>query len=144
MDVQGFDGGRYQLMSEINMIPFIDVVLVLLIVFMVMTPFLVESQIKLQLSKSPVSEVVNPDDKPIKVQIQADGATFIDGKRVQKDAVEKTLTGRIYNPQKQAVLVEADKNVQFDSVVAVMGAAKKLGVTRIGVGVIDEKKAGKR
>ncbi|MBA4388367.1 MAG: hypothetical protein C0404_10325 [Verrucomicrobia bacterium] len=144
MDVQSHDSGRYQILAEINMIPFIDVVLVLLIVFMVMTPFLMESQVKVTLPKSPSSEQVNPDDKPVRVLIQAEGSVFIDGKQTAKDAVEKTLTGRLFDPKKQAVLIEADKNVPFEHVVLVMGTAKKLGVTRIGVGVMDEKKSGSR
>jgi biopolymer transport protein TolR len=141
MDVQGQEGGRYQILSEINMVPFIDVVLVLLIIFMVMTPFLVESQIKVNLPTGKAPETVNPDDKPVRVQIQADGSIYIDGKKTAKDAIEKTLTGKLFEPKKQAVLIEADKSVQFENVVLVMGSAKKLGVTRIGVGVIDERKS---
>lgn len=143
MDVQGQEGGRYQILSEINMVPFIDVVLVLLIIFMVMTPFLVESQIKVSLPPSPTSEPVNPEDKPVRVQIQADGSIYIDGKKTAKDAVDRTLTGKLVEPKKQAVMIEADKTVQFETVVTVMGSAKKLGVTRIGVGVIDERKTRK-
>ena len=78
----GPGGDKYRLISEINMIPFIDVSLVLLIIFMVMTPFLMKSQIKVNLPGSSSAQQITQDDKTVDIQVQADGAIFMDGKKV--------------------------------------------------------------
>jgi biopolymer transport protein ExbD len=135
----GSGGDKYRLISEINMIPFIDVSLVLLIIFMVMTPFLMKSQIPLNLPESQSSQKISQDDKTVDVQVQADGAIFMDGKRVAVGDLEKVLGGKIHDMKNQAVMIEADKKAAFEHVVAVMGVVKKMGVTKMGVGVTEEK-----
>ena len=138
MNVLNNGGARYQIFSQINMIPFIDVTLVLLIIFMVMTPFLMESQIKIERPISPVADKSAQDDTTVKIQIQADGAIFIDGRNTPRENVAASLGAKVYDPGTQMVLIEADRNVPFDHVVYVMGSAKMLGVARIAVGVIEE------
>lgn len=130
--------GKYRLISEINMIPFIDVALVLLIIFMVMTPFLMKSQIKINVPESKSAQPVTPDKKTIDVQVQANGSVYLDGKKVSEDALQGALSSRIHDPQNQSVLIEADKKTAFEHVVSVMGIVKKLGVTKMGVSVIEE------
>jgi biopolymer transport protein TolR len=129
---------KYRLISEINMIPFIDVSLVLLIIFMVMTPFLMKSQIKVNLPESPSAQPISKDDKMVDIQVQADGAVYMDGKKIPGEALEKAIGARVHDPKNQAVMIEADKKTDFEHVVAVMGVVKKLGVTKMGVGVIEE------
>lgn len=129
---------KYRLIAEINMIPFIDVSLVLLIIFMVMTPFLMKSQIKVNLPESPTGQPVQKDDKMVDIQVQADGAVYIDGKKIPGETLEKAIGARVHDPKNQAVMIEADKKTDFEHVVLVMGVVKKLGVTKMGVGVIEE------
>lgn len=131
---------KYRIMSEINMIPFIDVVLVLLIIFMVITPILVRSQIKIEI---PVSKRGDPDKQEAQtthVRIQKDGAITIDSGYIAPDDVEKVLGRKISDPEKHSVIIEADRNVVFQHVVTVMGAAKKLNVTKIAVKVLEERR----
>ena len=132
------NGDKYRLISEINMIPFIDVSLVLLIIFMVMTPFLMKSEIKVNLPESPSSQQISKDDKMVDIQVQSDGAVFIDGKKIPKESMEKSIGEKVHDPKNQSVMIEADKKTDFEHVVAVMGVVKKLGVTKMGVGVIEE------
>ena len=129
-----------ELMAEINMIPFIDVALVLLIIFMVMTPFLVKSQVKVDLPKSSTTDHA-PDkkDQTVTVQVQKTGAIFIDGQPIPADQLENALKSRVSEPESQPVMIEADREVSFQHVVTVMSAAKKLGITKLGVGVVEEK-----
>jgi biopolymer transport protein ExbD len=129
---------KYKLISEINMIPFIDVSLVLLIIFMVMTPFLMKSQIKVNLPPSKAADQITQDDKTIDIQVQVDGAVYIDGKKIPGEALEKAISAKMHDPKSQAVMIEADKKTDFEHVVTVMGVAKKLGITKMGVGVIEE------
>lgn len=121
------------LIAEINMIPLIDVSLILLIIFMVITPFLVQSQIQVSLPKA--STGVKGDDQVLKVQLSASGAMALDGRQIKPGALEKELILRLKQSYKKTVLVEADKAVPVERVVAVFDAARKLGAGKIGIAV---------
>ena len=131
-------GGRYQIMAEINMIPFIDVSLVLLIIFMVMTPFLVKSQLKVNLPKAKSADTEDKRQNPIEVQVQKNGAILIEGQPTAPEAVEATLKRLLPDPEHDPVVIQADKDVPFQHVVVVMDAAKSIGATKVGVGVKQE------
>ena len=117
-----------------NMIPLIDISLILLIIFMVITPFLVQSQIAVSLPKAS-SGTKGADENVLKVQLAADGSMAVDGKTVRFQRLEKELILRFSKSYKKTLLVEADKTVQVDRVVAVLDIAKKLGAGKIGIAV---------
>ncbi len=119
------------------MIPLIDVSLILLIIFMVITPFLVQSQILVTLPKASTG-TKGGDENVLKVQLAADGAMTVDGRRVKFSGLEKELRLRFGKSYKKTVLVEADKAVPVERVVAVFDAAKKLGAGKIGIAVKAE------
>lgn len=119
------------------MIPLIDVSLILLIIFMVITPFLVQSQIQVNLPKASTG-VKGGDDNVLKVQLGADGAMTVDGKPVKFQRLEKELILRFAKSYKKTVLVEADKDVPVERVVQVLDAAKKLGAGKVGIAVKPE------
>ena len=125
------------IIAEINMIPLIDVSLILLIIFMVITPFLVQSQIQVNLPKASTG-IKTADEEVLKVQLAADGAMAIDGRAVKFQRLEKELMLRLAKSHKKTVLVEADKSVPVERVVAVFDAAKKLGAGKIGIAVKPE------
>jgi biopolymer transport protein ExbD len=120
--------------AEINMIPLIDVSLILLIIFMVITPFLVQSQIQVNLPKA-ATGTKGGEDNTLKVQLGADGAMTVDGKPVRFQGLEKELILRFAKSYKKTVLVEADKSVPVDRVIQVLDTAKKLGAGKIGIAV---------
>ena len=134
----GSGNGKYKIIAEINMIPFIDVALVLLIIFMVMTPFLVKSQLKVNLPKAESAEQAADEKDMIDVQVDRDGAISVNGQTVPPDAVEAALRNVLLDVENQPVVVHADGEVPFQSVVTVMDAAKKIGVVKLGVGVKQE------
>lgn len=123
--------------AEINMIPLIDVSLILLIIFMVITPFLVQSQIQVNLPKA-ATGTKGADEEVLKVQIGADGEIAVDGKKVKFQRLEKELILRFAKSYKKTVLVEADKSVAVEKVVTVLDIAKKLGAGKIGIAVKPE------
>lgn len=125
----------YRIMGEINMIPFIDICLVLLIIFMVMTPMLVQSQLRVELPKSPAAEKVQPADAVVDIQVLADGTAVIDGRTVSADAIEQALKRKLTDPANQSVMIQADRSVPFEHVVRVMGGVRNLGCTKMGVAV---------
>jgi biopolymer transport protein ExbD len=130
--------GKYKIIAEINMIPFIDVALVLLIIFMVMTPFLVKSQLKVNLPKAESAEEASDERDTIDVQVDKDGAISVNGQAVAPDAVEAALRNVLLDVENQPVVIHADREVPFQAVVTVMDAAKKIGVAKLGVGVKQE------
>ncbi|OGR62437.1 MAG: hypothetical protein A2X31_01880 [Elusimicrobia bacterium GWB2_63_22] len=123
--------------AEINMIPLIDVSLILLIIFMVITPFLVQSQIQVNLPKA-ATGTKGADEEVLKVQIAANGEIAVDGKKVKFQRLEKELILRFAKSYKKTVLVEADKSVAVEKVVTVLDIAKKLGAGKIGIAVKPE------
>jgi len=121
-------------MADINMIPLIDVSLILLIIFMVITPFLVQSQIQVNLPKAS-SGTKGGEDNVLKVQLAADGMVTVEGKPVKFHNLEKELILRLSKSFTKTVLVEADRTVEIERVVFVLDAAKKLGAGKVGIAV---------
>ncbi len=117
-------------MSDINMTPLIDVMLVLLVIFMITAP-LMTSSLKLDLPKS---DAAQPNDVPqfISVALDRDGRTFVGDESV--DAAQ--LAGRVaaaarQNPQTE-VQLRADRSVPYGRVAELIGMVQKAGLTRIG------------
>ncbi|NLB60807.1 MAG: biopolymer transporter ExbD [Lentisphaerae bacterium] len=133
--------GKYRIMSEMNMIPFIDVALVLLIIFMVMTPFLIKSQIKINLPQAKTSDTPPPQSRVLEVQLDKQGVIFLDGKPIRAELFEEKLRQMVIDPQEQPLLIEADREVSFQHVVTILDVAKKLGITKLGINVKQQKKA---
>ena len=132
--------GRRRMMAEINVVPYIDVMLVLLIIFMVTAPLITQG-VRIELPQAP-SEVLPPSDQePVVVTVAADGQVFVDiGEKPDEAIDDETLMTRIaavmqFKPQTE-VLVEGDRNVDYGRVVQVMTLLKNAGVD--GVGLITE------
>ncbi len=129
---------KFPLMADINMIPLIDVALVLLIIFMVLTPYLVSSQIKINLPKTVSS--VPADSDPIKIQITAQRTFYVNGQATLAEDLGSILKSQIQSKTDAVVLVEADASVPFEFVVKAMDQAKEQGAQKLGVAVNAEKK----
>ena len=126
-------GKKHGPIAEINMIPLIDVSLVLLIIFMVMTPFLVQQQVGVNLPKS-VSGSESPD-RPIIVLIQKQGDLSLNGKAVSISTLESQLKPLLGAQRDRPVIIQADKDIALQQVVSVMDIAKKLRVSKLGISV---------
>jgi biopolymer transport protein TolR len=132
--------GRRRVISEINVVPYIDVMLVLLIIFMITAPLITQG-VKIELPQAP-SEVIPPsDDEPIVVAVDAGGSIYVDiGEAPEQPVSEEVLVTRIaavlkYKPQTE-ILVEGDRGVDYGRVVEVMTLLQSAGVD--GVGLITE------
>lgn len=122
---------------DINMIPLIDVSLVLLIIFMVMTPFLVQQQIRVNLPHS-VSSGEAPD-RPIVIMIQREGELTLNGKAVAASALESELKPFLGPKNDRPILIQADRDIALQKVVSVMDIAKRLQVSKLGISVEQPK-----
>lgn len=120
---------------EMNLIPLIDVSLILVIIFMVLTPVLIQSQITVKLPESS-SGAPPQSESTVEVQISREGVMTIDGRPVPAARLEKELALRLGSASKRNLLVQADRSVPIERVVRVLDVAKRLGVTKLGIGVI--------
>ena len=124
-------------MNEINMVPFIDVMLVLLIIFMVTAPLIAPSMIDLP----SVGKANKPPDQKLEIVIGKDEALELkmDDKPARLPlkalvaAVVRAQAGK--PPGSSAVVISADRNVKYESVVKVMDELQRAGVQRVGLSV---------
>jgi biopolymer transport protein ExbD len=122
------DGGRP--MAEINMIPLIDVMLVLLIIFIVTAPLLTHS-IKINLPKA-TTQVNLEKPETVTLSIDASGNLFWDSNQVDDAQLAANLAGAARrNPQPELHL-RAEKTTQYQRLAEVMSAAQNAGVIKIG------------
>jgi len=121
-----------KLMAEINITPFTDVVLVLLIIFMIATPFIYQSSMKVQLPKASKSEETSRD---IIITINAQGDVFLEDKKVGLETLKYKLRAMMRNKSDTSVIVNGDKNVRYDSVIQVMDVLTQSGVKNPGLGI---------
>ena len=117
-------------MSDINMTPLIDVMLVLLVIFIITAPLLTHS-VKIDLPRAVSNpNLTRPDN--IQLGIKADGALYWNGEPVDAAGLSQRMTaaGKL-NPQPE-VHIRADATAQYQRVAEVMSAAARAGLTRIG------------
>ena len=132
--------GRRKPMAEINVVPYIDVTLVLLIIFMITTPMLqtgVEVDLPQAESKTVESEGEG-DNPPIVVSIKEQGVYYIkvdngDDEPVLPEAINARVAAVLTNKPKTQVLINADRGVDYGTVVTVMAALKNAGVPTVGL-----------
>lgn len=123
--------------AEMNLIPLIDISLILVIIFMVLTPALIQSQLTVRLPKS--SQAVSaPAEETVRVQISREGVFLVNGKPVRAEQLERELTLQMGSAARKNLLVQADKTVPIEKVVLVLDVAKRLGVGKLGIGVAPE------
>ena len=129
--------GRRRTINEINMVPFIDVMLVLLIIFMVTAPMLTPGVVDVpsvgKASKQPVKFATLTVSKDGQLQLQTEGHTRT---VTEKEAAEAALQWQKNQPDdKAAVIIAAEKSVTYETVVKAMSALQKAGVQRVGLSV---------
>ena len=121
--------------SEINMVPFIDVMLVLLIIFMVTAPMITPSVVDLP----SVGKAAKQPDKVVQVVIQKDERLELvsEGKTdsARLDTVADSVKGLLGNSDNTAVVISADRTVKYETVVKVMDSLQRAGIARVGLSV---------
>jgi len=124
--------GKSRIAADINITPFTDVVLVLLIVFMVATPALYESSLKVDL---PQGTTADDTRKDVVVTIDASGEIYIGDRRVDLINLGKVVKEMIASGQEPQVIVNGDRNVKYDAVIEVMDTLARSGVKNPGLGI---------
>lgn len=127
----GVRGRRGRPMSEINVTPFVDVMLVLLIVFMVTAPLLTVG-VPVDLPQTRAKQL-GEDREPLAVTIDNSGKIFLQNTPIAADALVPKLMAISNNGYNQRIFVRGDKAVDYGKVMQVMGLLNSAGFTRIGL-----------
>ncbi len=118
-------------MTEINVTPFVDVMLVLLIVFMVTAPLLTVG-VPIQLPETR-AKPLQGDKEPLAVSINGEGKIFIQDTEIQLDTLVPKLLAISNNGYNERIYVRGDENVDYGVVAQVMGTISRAGFKRIGL-----------
>ena len=128
------DFGNYQsegMLSEINVTPLVDVMLVLLIVFMVSAPLMQQGiQVDLPKTKSPA---LSEQEKPIVLVVNKSGAVQLAGNTLPPSQVTEKLRAIFEKREKKEIFIQADKGISYGVVASVMSQAQAAGIIRIGL-----------
>ena len=128
---------RKKRFAEINVVPYIDVMLVLLIIFMVTAPLLTQG-VQVDLPKAPAKPLEASEAEPLVVSIKADGSLFINLERDKDKAlpiedIQKKVTAVLNRKPETPVLVWGDRNVPYGKVVGLMAKLQASGAPSVGL-----------
>ncbi len=126
-------GGRRQIgtsLSEINVTPFVDVMLVLLVIFMVTAPMM-QSGIGVNLPRAETDS--KPADEGLTLTVTKDQYVHIGEATVNINLLERRLNEYFYNKPKKVVYLQADESLPFSVIVRIMDITKKAGIEVIGI-----------
>ncbi len=120
------------LISEINIVPFVDIILVILIIFMVTTPLIIRPSLNVDLPKAASGQTTTPSS--LSISIHQSGRIFFNGKRLKNLKELKQIAKKLVakNPKIQAI-ISADKSASHGQVVKVLDTVKSSGVRRFAI-----------
>ena len=121
-------------MAEINIIPLVDVVLVLLIIFMATTAFVKESGLKMQLPTAKTSEKQDKKPRELTVALTRDGKIYLNTQISDLKKVENAMRVAAKSDGATAVVIKGDQNIAYKRVIAVMDLAKNSGLSKVSLG----------
>src|ERR1700753_681043 len=131
----GARGGRRMPMAEINVTPLVDVMLVLLIIFMITAPLLMTG-VPINLPNSRAKALEQPK-KPTQISIDPQGQVYVDDDLVSDaelpQRLEATRAQQPGAPEPQQVFLRADRTLQFEKVMQVMGELNRAGLNKISI-----------
>ncbi len=138
---------RKKRMSEINVVPYIDVMLVLLVIFMITTPLLSQG-ISVELPQTKAKPITQKDEEPLIVTVDRDGRYYLN---LGENSEQALSTGKLMirikavlkHRQDNTVYVKGDKNANYGKVVVLMAELKQAGVEQVGLVTRMPEKSGR-
>lgn len=123
-----------EILTEINVVPLVDIILVVLIIFMVAAPLVMQPKIDISLPKSSSTDI-DKTKKPMKITVGKEGELFVDGTAVNVDQLRAEAAKRsAQNPDTNAILV-ADKAVTLEMVTEIIDAVKSNGLKKVAFSI---------
>jgi biopolymer transport protein ExbD len=134
MAMGGTGGGRGEVTSEINVTPMADVMLVLLIIFMVVTPMLQKGQaVELAKTKNPIDMKEADRDDAVLVTVTRDGKLYLGQEKVNVDALATKVNDLLATRLEKKVFVKSDLRAKYGDVVSVVDNIRNAGVDQVGL-----------
>jgi biopolymer transport protein TolR len=124
---------RKGLFAGINITPFTDVVLVLLIIFMVATPILIQAGLKVNLPKASTADIHSQNN--IVITIDMAGNVYLDNDKVQLSGLRSGLVAALKKKPDAPVVIMGDREVRYDLVIQVLDLVRASGVSKLSLGV---------
>jgi len=121
---------KRRMMNQINVVPYIDVTLVLLVIFMVTAPMTNPGVVELPGAGQSLSQ---PKLPPVVVTVKKNGNTELDGKTMQRDALLLAIRNVLAKSPERSVVIAADKSVKYEDVIGVMDLLKTNKVDKVGL-----------
>lgn len=129
---------KQRLVSDINITPFTDVILVLLVIFMITTPLISQSRIKVNVPQAKSGSAAEDLRQEADISITREGMVYLDGKLVtRKELRDKARVMHANNPG-LSWTVRSDRFVRFQEIVSVLDPLNDIGVSKINIAVSNE------
>ncbi len=125
-------GGSYRPMAEINVTPFVDVMLVLLIVFMVAAPLLTAG-VAVDLPQSDAKSLSEEENKPIEISIDKTGKVFIGETEIADGRLIPLLSAMTEGQADRRIYIRGDRNLDYGAVMRLLGAVNGAGFTKVAL-----------
>ncbi|MFL2963928.1 MAG: protein TolR [Methylophilaceae bacterium] len=126
---------KRRLMNNINVVPYIDVMLVLLVIFMVTAPMTNPGVVELPR----VGQDLKQQNTPITVSVKKDGSLEMEGKKIKADALLIELNQTLEKNPELSVVIAADKKTQYENVITIMDLLKQNQIHKVGLLLKPEK-----
>ena len=124
-------GNERRLMSEINVTPFVDVMLVLLIIFMVTAPMMTQG-VDVNLPQTTTSNVKTEED-PLILSVNKKGEIYLETTKVSLEDLEEKVKSIFKYRREKEILLRADRDIPYGFVIKVMAEVKKAGISKLGM-----------
>ena len=121
------------LMSEMNIVPFVDIVLVILIIFLIVSPTFIRPGFDIQLPRAESAQ--RPQNAKALLSIDIEGRVYFNRKTLSKEELSQRLSHLVTEDQNIKVVISADKNVAHGNVISLIDLVRKAGVKKFAVSV---------
>ncbi len=123
---------RKKLMSEINVVPYIDVMLVLLVIFMITAPLLSQG-VKVELPQASATTVDSKDSETLVLTVDRKGVYYLDDREITRTALRKRIAAIMRLRPKTQIVVRGDRRVPYGEVVTAMALLQEAGAPSVGL-----------
>ena len=122
-----------EVISEINIVPFVDVILVVLIIFLIISPTFIKPGFDIQLPRAETA--ARPENVKVILSIDIEGGYYINKKSIEPPALSDRLQQMTKKNKDMKAVIAADKNVAHGNVIALIDLIRKAGVTKFAVSI---------
>jgi len=126
-------GGGDEPITDINIVPLVDIVLVVLIIFMVTATYIVKPAIKIDLPDATTGENVEPTS--LGISVAADGRLMLDGQEITEPALRERVAAEFKKDKNVVCLISGDKEARHGDVTHIIDLVKGLGVTKFAINI---------